>query len=257
MRSVVIFASSATAGEVIGRADALIASPGFSVRKDEARTCAGIVEVAGLGRVFMKRTRARSWLGGIIERFTGSRAARAVHGARILETAGIRHPRVLAAMEVRAFGSVRASFLMSQALEQADTLSRFALGPGGIAGQDVRRRKQISDAVAASVRGLHDAGIYTRDLQETNLMVEEDGDGGFRVYFIDLEDFRRAPDVSLERRLTNLVHLDRSIGRFMCRASKLDFLYSYLGARPSRGEARKIVGEFLELRARIEKRRAA
>ena len=39
---------------------------------------------------------------------------------------------------------------------------------------------------------MHEAGIYTRDLQETNIMVEE-RDGAMRFYFLDLEDFRHAP----------------------------------------------------------------
>jgi len=255
MRPAVIYARSAEYAAAIRKADALIASPDFSKRKDEARTCAGVADVPASGRVFIKRTSSRSWLAGFVERITGSRAERAVSGARILEGASLPHPRMLAAMEIRHLGAVRASFLMSEVLEDADTLSRFALGPGGIKGRDVRRRNRISDAVAAVVRRCHDAGIYTRDLQETNIMVVDDGVGGFKVFFIDLEDFRRTGSVSERQRLINLVHLDRSIGRFMCRASRLDFLYSYLGGRPERSEARRIVNEILALRGQIENRR--
>jgi tRNA A-37 threonylcarbamoyl transferase component Bud32 len=257
MRSVVIFARSTELAEVIQQADALMALSSFSVRKDEARTRAGITKSCKFGRLFIKRSRSRSWLSGLVERLRGSRAARAVRGSRYLEAGGILHPRVLAAMELRQAGAVRASFILSEALDNADTLSRFALGSDGIKGRDVHRRKKISNAVAARVRGMHDGGIYTRDLQETNIMVEDDGAGGFRVYFIDLEDFRRQRNVSRERRLTNLVHLDRSIGRFMCRASRLDFLYSYIGGRPPRVEARKLVREVIALRDRIENRRLA
>jgi hypothetical protein len=255
MRPAVIYARSAEYADAMRNADALIASPAFSKRKDEARTLAGIVEIPRGGRVFIKRTASRSWLGGLIERVTGSRAERAVSGGRILEDANLPHPRILAAMELRHFGAVRASFLMSEALEDADTLSRFALGSGGIKGRDVRRRKRISASVAAAVRRCHDAGIYTRDLQETNIMVADDGAGGFKVYFLDLEDFRQSGKVPERERFLNLVHLDRSIGRFMCRASRLDFLYSYLGGRPDRREARRMVNEILALRGQIETRR--
>jgi hypothetical protein len=255
MRPAVIYARAAEYADAIRNADAMLASPALSKRKDEARTLAGIVDAPRCGRVFIKRTASRSWLAGLLERVTGSRAGRAVSGARILEGANLPHPRMLAAMELRQFGAVRASYLMSEALEDADTLSRFALGPGEIKGRDVRRRKRISDAVAAVVRRCHDAGIYTRDLQETNIMVADDGAGGFKVYFIDLEDFRQSGVVPERLRLINLVHLDRSIGRFMCRASRLDFLYSYLGGRPKRREARRIVNEILTLRGRIELRR--
>ncbi len=255
MRPAVIYARSAEYADAIRNADELIALPAFSKRKDEARTLAGIIEVPRGGRVFIKRTAPRSWLIGLLERITGSRAERAVSGARILEGANLPHPQMLAAMELRHFGAVRASFLMSEALEDADTLSRFALGPGGIKARDVRRRKRISDAVAALVRRCHDAGIYTRDLQETNIMVADDLAAGFKVYFLDLEDFRQSGKVPERQRLINLVHLDCSIGRFMCRASRLDFLYSYLGGRPERREARRIVHEILALRGQIEIRR--
>jgi Lipopolysaccharide kinase (Kdo/WaaP) family len=255
MRPAVIYALSTEYADAILKAQALLASPAFSKRKDEARTLAGIVEIPRGGRVFIKRSASRSWLAGLLQRVTGSRAERAVSGARILEGAQLPHPRILAAMELRRFGAVNASFLMSEALEQADTLSRFALGPGGIKARDVRRRKRISDAVAVVVRRCHDAGIYTRDLQETNLMVADDGAGGFEVKFLDLEDFRQSGKIPERQRLINLVHLDRSIGRFMSRASRLDFLYSYLGGRPQRREARRIVNEIFALRGQIETRR--
>jgi tRNA A-37 threonylcarbamoyl transferase component Bud32 len=256
MRPVVIYARSAELAEVAAHADELIASPGFSARKDEARTRAGIVDASGFGRIFIKRTHSRAWLSGIIERFTGSRASRALAGSRMLEAHGLPHPRVLAVAELRAMGAVRSSFLICEALENADTLSRFALGPKGHLRRDIRRRNRIWDAVAASIRRLHDAGIYTRDLQETNIMVEDDGAGGYRVYFIDLEDFRNEASLSQRRRLTNLVHLDRSIGRFIYRASRLDFLYSYVGGRPPRAEARKLVNEVLALRGEMDRRSA-
>src|ERR1700684_4382061 len=180
---------------------------------------------------------------GMIARIGGSRAKRSLAGAAMLEQHGLAHPEPLAAMDSYKAGAIRASYLVSRALVNADSLSRFMLGPGEIKGRDVHRRKQISDTVAAQVRRLHESGLYTRDLQETNIMVEENHGGGFNVYFIDLEDFRRAPKVSWDRRILNLVHLDRSIGRFLCRAARLDFLYSYLGRRPDRAAARKMVAE--------------
>jgi tRNA A-37 threonylcarbamoyl transferase component Bud32 len=239
----------------IERADELIGSARFRRRKAEARTLAGVIEPEDLAPAFLKRVEVRSWARGIAERVHGSRASRALSGARLLERAGIAHPAPLAALNLLRGGAVRASYLVSELLSDADTLSRFALGPRGIKARDIARRKRISDAVARAVRRLHDAGLYTRDLQETNLMIADDGVGGFRVYFIDLEDFRRARGrVSQRRRMLNLVHLDRSIGRFMCRAARLDFFYAYLGGRPSRAEARRLMRRYLALRERVARR---
>src|SRR5260370_36874873 len=104
-------------------------------------------------------------------------------------------------------GAIGASFVLGRALPHADTLSRFALGPGGINGRDVRRRKRISDTVANEVRRVHDSGLYTHDLQEANIMIDDDPSGGFKVYFIDLEDFRQSATVSWEPPILNLAQL--------------------------------------------------
>jgi len=255
LRSVILYARSSEWRAVIERADELIASPGFRALKSEGRTLAGFLDRPGNDPVFIKRVEITSWGRGLYARVRGSRAARSLAGAAMLAARGFAHPEPLAAMDSYEAGAIRASYILSRALPDADTLSRFALGPGEIKGRDVRRRKRISDTVASTVRRLHDSGLYTLDLQETNLMVEDDGAGGFKIYFIDLEDFRHAATVSWNRRVMNLVHLDRSIGRFLCRAARLDFLYAYLGRRPVRDEARKIVAEILASRATIDRRK--
>ncbi len=255
MRNVVLYARSPELRAAVERASRLVPSADFRALKSEGRTVAGFLDLPGVGPVFIKRVDVPGWIQGIVDRIRGSRAARSIGGAAMLSARGIAHPEPLAAMDVIDRGAVRESYLISQPLDRADSLSRFALGPGEIKGRDVRRRKAISDTVAREVRRLHDSGLYTRDLQETNIMVDDHGDGAFKVYFIDLEDVRRATVVSWERRMLNLVHLDRSIGRFLCRAARLDFLYAYLGARPARIEARRIVAQVLALRARIDLRK--
>ncbi|MGH7780096.1 MAG: lipopolysaccharide kinase InaA family protein [Candidatus Binataceae bacterium] len=259
MRTHILYARTPAWRSLIERADKLMAEAGFRALKAEGRTLAGVLELAGQPPIFVKRTRERSWPKGLAARAAGSRAARAIAGAEILASAGIAHPAPLAAMDQLSAGAVRASYLICEALIGADSLSRFALGSGGIKGRDARRRRRILATVARELKRMHDAGIYTRDLQETNVMVSDDGAGGFCVWFIDLEDVRRARrerEVPRERRIRNLVHLDRSIGRFLCRAARLAFLYDYLGARPERGEARKIVSEVLAARARIDRSRS-
>jgi Lipopolysaccharide kinase (Kdo/WaaP) family len=255
MRTVVLYARSPDWREVVERADELMASPDFRVLKSEARTRAGFIDVPGADPAFIKRVEVSSWSRGVLARLRGSRAARSLAGAAMLKANGFAHPEPLAAMNLYQAGAIRASYLVSRALINADSLSRFMLGPGEIKGRNVHRRKQISDTVAAQIRRLHEAGLYTRDLQETNIMVEDNEHGGFNVYFIDLEDFRRSANVSWKRRILNLVHLDRSIGRFLCRAARLDFLYSYLGHRPDRAAARKIVAEVKAAREAIDRRK--
>jgi hypothetical protein len=133
-------------------------------------------------------------------------------------------------------------------LRKPRILSRFALADG----RNFRRREWISAALAKELRRLHDAGLYTLDLQETNLMLAA-RDGRLTVYFIDAEDFRRARKVPPNRQMLNLLHLDRSIGRFISRTQRLRFLYNYLGGRPSRAEARRVIGQIAAIGARLDR----
>jgi hypothetical protein len=237
---------------LIEQADRLMTSPTFRVVKDEGKTRAGFLSRADSPPVFIKRTQVRSRLAGVYEIAAGSRASRALRAAKILREAGFHCATPLAAMDVTQAGTVRASYLISEALENAQILSHFALGREGETRHGYTRRKAVSDALASELRRMHDGGIYTRDLQETNIMVEE-RDGAMRFYFLDLEDFRRASRVSHRRRMLNLVHLDRSIGRFVSRAGRLAFLYAYLRRQHDRDARRKAVAEYLELRRTVER----
>ena len=255
MRTHVLYAREPRWREIAERAEELIQGPAFRPIKSEGRTIAGVLTLPGGVRVFIKKSSSNSWLRGLMMPIAGSPAIRALKGASILDHAGIPHPRPLSASQTTGRGAVLASYLVSEALLDGDTLSRFALGPGEIKGRDARRRRRILDTVAREVRRIHDAGIYTRDLQETNVMVADAEGGKFRVWFLDLEDFRRMRRVGWPHRMRNLIHLDRSIGRFLCRAARLAFLYAYLGARPERADARRIVNELLAMRTHMERSR--
>jgi hypothetical protein len=249
MASRALYASSPDWVVVGRRLDELLHGPEFRVLKKTSRTLAGIAQVNGV-EVFVKRVTSGSWVKGIITRVCGSRARKTIGGAEILHRAGFCHPRLIAAFEHRQGGSVRASYVIVEYLHRPKMLSRFALADG----RDFRWRRWLSERLAHTIRSLHDAGCYTRDLQETNLMIEAQG-SGLKIYFTDLEDFRWLPLVPRQLRLLNLIHLDRSIGRFVSRAFRLRFFYNYLVEKPGRAEARALIAHLNRIRQRIERRK--
>jgi len=250
MRTRILEAQTPAWAAVVAQSSQLIGGPGFCPLKRSARTAAGFVVVGGR-RVFVKRVDEGSWLKGWLLRLRGSRAWRVLRGAGILKAAGFAHPEPLAAAEARSFGAIRASYVISEALDGARIMSEVVLAGGR---RNFRRRCEISGIVASEIRRLHDAGIYTLDLQETNLMLAG-GDGAqWKIHFVDLEDFRRTRTVSARRRILNLVHLDRTIGRFLPRTQRLRFFYNYLGGRPGRDQARDALRQLLAIRERAERR---
>ena len=235
--------------------DVLMADGGFRALKDEARTRAGLLRGPDGAWVFVKRVRTGSWARGLIAAARGSRVRRWLEGAAMLSMAGFNRPAPLAALEVRHAGAVSESYLICEALNDATVLSGAVLGGGKV---HFRSRRSLLSAVAREVRRLHDAGLYTRDLQETNLMVQQRDGEPPRLSFVDLEDFRRVRSVSWHRRLLNLVHLDRSIGRFLNRPARLRCLYDYLRASAlDRDERRRAVAQFWQLRDGLESRHRA
>jgi hypothetical protein len=253
MRKCLLYAADEQWAEIADRLEELISGRGFQLLKDEARTRAGLLIGPDGTPVFVKRMRAGSWMSGLAAVARGSRVKLWLRGAAMLGAAGFNRPAPLAAIEVRRAGAVSDCYLVCEKLGEAIVLSRAALGGGTV---DFRRRRRLLTAVAREVRRLHEAGLYTRDLQETNLMIEESA-AEPKISFVDLEDFRRVRSVSRRRRLLNLVHLDRSIGRFLSRSARLRFLDDYLGEVPDRGARRRIVGQLLRLSSRVNKRRRA
>lgn len=254
MRKRLLYAADQYWAVTADKLDKLVGADGLRPLKDEGRTRAGLLPGPDGVPVFVKRVRAGSWMRGLAAAVRGSRVKRWLGGAAMLEAAGFNRPTPLAALEVRRSGAVMESYLACEALSGARILSNALFGTGNA---DFDRRRVLLTAVAREVRRLHDAGLYTRDLQETNLMIDKRASGAPRIWFVDLEDFRRARgQVSWHRRLTNLVHLDRSLGRFLSRATRTRFLYDYLGpATPPATERRQFVLQFLRLRARVEHRR--
>lgn len=254
MRKRLLYAADTRWAVMARDLDQLMRAGDLRPLKDEGRTRAGLLAGPDGTPVFVKRRSTGSWMRGVIAAASGSRVKRWIEGARMLEAAGFNRPAPLAALEVRGCGAVVECYLVCEALSAARILSNAVFGDGTVS---LSRRRALLSSVAREVRRLHDAGLYTRDLQETNLMIEERAGTGPRVWFVDLEDFRRSRGrVSWRRRLTNLVHLDRSLGRFLTRGARMRFFREYIGeGELGHAERRRLVIRLLGLRARVDSRR--
>ena len=260
MRSRILYARSPQWLKLLERGDDLLARAEFHEVKNIRRNRAGFF-ASEHGTVFIKRFAPGSWIEGIVERLRGSPARRSLRGAKMLTRSGFLVPAPLAAGEEISAGAIKASWIFSDALTAARVLSRFIERGHAPAEQERRLRRETLAAVAGCVRRLHDAGLFTSDLQETNLMIDQ-ADGAVRIHFVDLDGFRRLARVSWKRRRRNLVQLDRSVGRFMTRSERLRFLRAYLGAHPvgraslpamDRPAVRKLVERLMLERERKER----
>ena len=243
----ILYAAAPEWSAIADRIEELLDGRGFDQIKATTRTRAGFLTHEG-HEAFVKRVDTGGYLKGLSARLIGSRARRAWRGAAILAAGGFHHPAPRLIIEDRTAGAIRTSYILTVPLRSAQVLSAVVIGRR----RSLLLRKSASQQVAREIRRLHDAGIYTRDMQETNLMIEN-RDGQFPLFFVDFEDFRRVRTVSMRRRMINLVHLDRSIGRFAPRAHRLRFFYNYFGNGLTRAERRRLLRQYQAARTRIER----
>jgi tRNA A-37 threonylcarbamoyl transferase component Bud32 len=251
MRSQILYARSNQLEGVVEHANLLMAGEGFHEVKNVAANRTGFLCVDG-ETVFIKRFRVRSWIEGVLEKFRGSRASRSLRGAEILKRHGFLSPAPLAAAEQVWAGLVTDSWLVSEALEQARSVSAFLDRQLGEPRNNRRWRRQVLGQLAACIRRMHEAGLFISDLQETNVMLEE-REGELRIYFVDLDEFREFAQVSWKQRKCNLLQLDCSLECFLTRPERLHFLYEYLGEGWSPDQVRALLEELADERARKDR----
>ncbi|MGE0826593.1 MAG: glycosyltransferase [Candidatus Binatia bacterium] len=184
--------------------------------------------------------------------FHGSPARRAWRGAQILQAAGIAIPRPLAAVEHRVTGVVQASSYVSEALLTQEPLNRYWQEQQ--AQWTWQHRRRFVSTLAEFFRTLHAAGIYVSDMKDENLFVEEQGAMQWKLYVVDLDRVTQHKRLRQQRRLKNLIQLERTLGRNARTSERLFFLYHYLGnSLSSRQERRQLVIKLLQLRDRKDR----
>jgi glycosyltransferase involved in cell wall biosynthesis len=169
-----------------------------------------------------------------------SPARRAWQAAGELAARGFSTPEVLAAVEQRRAGMLRASFFVTREVEGAVTadVAWHAILADLDASRRQRARRAFARALGDLFRRLHASGIYHNDLKDVNVLVR----GALEApdfIILDLEAVRIVPSIARRRRQKNLVQLMRTLGRQARGADRARFLAAYLGPGVERRERRR------------------
>ena len=125
---------------------------------------------------------------------------------------GIRTIEIIAIVKNRVLGPFYRSKLISREIRDSVDLMEFLLR---VDNQTIlAKKKEIISKVAQAIKIMHDAGIYHADLNLKNILLQKPNRGEFVVYIIDLDKSREFKELNLQRRMKNLMRLDRSLEKF-------------------------------------------
>ena len=139
--------------------------------------------------VVLKRFGWRSPLHRMVRSLTGSKAIRSFRTAMILREHGVVTPRPLIAWDFKDGGTASASYYITEEIPDAITLREILKSSINLESE----KPALLAELARLVRGMHDAGIFHRDLTIGNFLVAPepvaclpDRREGNRIFLIDL-----------------------------------------------------------------------
>ncbi|MFQ5685507.1 MAG: lipopolysaccharide kinase InaA family protein [Candidatus Scalindua sp.] len=126
---------------------------------------------------------------------------------------GIKTSEVIAIVKNRILGPVYKCRLVSKEITGAIDLMELLLIPEE--NKLIVRKRQIIAKTAKAVKEMHDAGIYHADLHLKNILVQFAAGGKVNVYIIDLDKSHQYEKISLNKRMRNIMRLDRSVEKMI------------------------------------------
>lgn len=139
------------------------------ILKDSRTTTAGVVELSGGQRVFIKRENNKGWYFSAKYLFRRSRVFRAARAAALLEKLGIPTPQVLGVGSRRRMGVLKSGYLLTETFDRVLTTESLC--------HYYTEDQGFHDNFIASVCGfialMHDHGIRHGDLKLSNIYCME------------------------------------------------------------------------------------
>lgn len=228
----------------IAESDQLLARRECQIIKDQKKIKVGRLSLTIAGynhHLYIKRYNAFSLRYRLSSLMAPSGAMNSLRGAVLLQGAGIRTVKPVAAVESRHLGALTKSFFITEEISGGRTADAYWIED--LASTPLchhrRRRRSFLAGLASLFRSLHAAGLYHNDLKDANIMIVSRPAGSSPIfYLLDLEGVRRYQRLSERRRIKNLVQIHRTLGRHIRGPEKLYFLKKYMDAgatdRPSR-----------------------
>lgn len=175
-----------------------------------------------------------------------SRALKSWAAGHMLLVRGVGTPLPLALLERKYGPFIYESFLVTEWLADALPLNDYVINLHN-QGLLHEKRERFIQALAETLRDLHEKGIYHADLKSTNILVRADGPDLWRFYFIDLERVKCTSSLTFRERANNLAQINASVARCMSVKDRLKFFRVYAKDTQLFKERKKYYQEILKI----------
>jgi tRNA A-37 threonylcarbamoyl transferase component Bud32 len=163
---------------------------------------------------------------GLKSLFTRTRARNSWIAGNAFLLRGISTPLPLALVERKLGPLVTESFLVTEWLTGARELNDYISGLAQRAAAPAVKHAFIT-SLAATLRELHEKGVYHADLKSTNILVQETGASTWRFSFVDLDRVAFRDSLSFYERANNLAQVNASVSRLVSAKERLKFFFFY------------------------------
>lgn len=130
---------------------------------------------------------------------------------------GVPVPEILGLVISRVGGVFYRAEIILKEVPQTQNLNELFSGlmAQGVSPETLRLTKlELNKAIAGSIRLLHQVGIYHRDLNIRNILIQKTNGTGLKAYIIDFDKSKRFNELHFKKRIHNLIRLNRSIEKW-------------------------------------------
>lgn len=206
-------------------------------------------EIFSSKRLLIKESRFHELSNRFFQTLMKSRAKRAWIAARGLQVRGINTPSALALIEMKKFGLLKRTILITEFIENAYELNDFVLEyyKEKNANYAVCSKESFIVQLAKMLRKLHESGIYHADLKSNNILVSLDENKELRFYLVDLDRVHFKDQLSFEQTANNLAQINASIADCITPADRLKFFRIYAEGTSRMASRKRYFKRILEI----------
>jgi serine/threonine protein kinase len=230
---------------ILKNPDEYLAKREWQIKDRRIHTIARVpATLAGPASLVVRRLNYGKFIHRLRDTFRPTRAHRALQRGWLLEQAGVRTPRAIAAGVIRRWRLPQRAYLITEEVPGAEKLAHFMTQHGSVPRIVILR---LADLLAR----LHESGFIHRDLKASNILL----DAGLQPYLIDLDGVRRFKRIDQPRAVFDL---GRLAGEFAGRPHTLKwaglrFLKRYCQQRRLENSLRQFAGD---LAAKLDVKRS-